>query len=169
MLLSRTPVRKTFQIIVASGWVMAGHDTRESIPCLPQFIHSIPRPLGAPLRLGDDVASHPATGTHMAKQRYTDEERAEGDWFFALSDPPRLRILRALIGGSKSLKELAAACHVHQQNVSRHVNILERAGFITSVKENQYRHCTLAKDAKVTKDAIEFAHPSGRKAVVRLR
>jgi hypothetical protein len=47
MLLSRTPVRKTFQIIAASGWVMAGHDTRESIPCLPQFTHEPPRALGA--------------------------------------------------------------------------------------------------------------------------
>jgi DNA-binding transcriptional ArsR family regulator len=47
--------------------------------------------------------------------------------FRALSEPARLKILNALMGGPATMGALVAATGLEQSNLSRHVAALERA------------------------------------------
>jgi hypothetical protein len=69
--------------------------------------------------------------------RPTDDQRAEATWFFAFADPMRLRILRALVAGKKTPKELAEACALDTSNISGHAGKLQRAGLIVIMKKTE--------------------------------
>ena len=51
-------------------------------------------------------------------------------WFRVLSEPSRLKILRALEEGEKNITELVTATGLTQANVSRHVQSLVDAGIV---------------------------------------
>jgi DNA-binding transcriptional ArsR family regulator len=51
--------------------------------------------------------------------------------FSALADPTRLRLLDALRAGERPVNDLVAAVDIHQSGVSRHLRILQQAGFVT--------------------------------------
>ena len=51
-------------------------------------------------------------------------------WFRTLSEPSRLKILRALEMGEKTITELVEATGLTQANVSRHVQTLVDAGMV---------------------------------------
>jgi DNA-binding transcriptional ArsR family regulator len=51
--------------------------------------------------------------------------------FSTLADPTRLRILDALRTGERPVNDLVAAVDIHQSGVSRHLRILQEAGFVT--------------------------------------
>ncbi|MEZ5304167.1 MAG: metalloregulator ArsR/SmtB family transcription factor [Verrucomicrobiales bacterium] len=53
-------------------------------------------------------------------------------WFRALSEPSRLKILRALDGGPQRITDLVEATGLGQTNVSRHVQALVAAGIKSS-------------------------------------
>jgi DNA-binding transcriptional ArsR family regulator len=48
----------------------------------------------------------------------------------ALADPCRFRIVEALVGGERAVNDLVARMDIHQSGVSRHLRILEEAGFV---------------------------------------
>ena len=50
--------------------------------------------------------------------------------FEALADPSRLRIVEALLAGESAVNDLVARMEIHQSGVSRHLRILEEAGFV---------------------------------------
>ena len=50
--------------------------------------------------------------------------------FHALADPTRFRIIEALRAGEQQVGDLVAQAGVHQSGVSRHLRILEEAGFV---------------------------------------
>jgi DNA-binding transcriptional ArsR family regulator len=50
--------------------------------------------------------------------------------FQTLADPSRLQIVEALLGGECAVNELVARMEIHQSGVSRHLRILEQAGFV---------------------------------------
>src|SRR5438309_11920811 len=50
--------------------------------------------------------------------------------FEVLADPTRRRIVEALFVGEQPVHELIGATHIHQSGVSRHLGILEKAGFV---------------------------------------
>mgnify|MGYP003578896859 FL=1 len=50
--------------------------------------------------------------------------------FQTLADPSRLQIVVALLGGECAVNDLAARMEIHQSGVSRHLHILEQAGFV---------------------------------------
>ena len=54
--------------------------------------------------------------------------------FRVLSEPMRLRLLDHLRGGDATVGELATALDTSQQNVSKHVAVLARAGLIEREK-----------------------------------
>lgn len=58
--------------------------------------------------------------------------------FQALSDPTRLRILQALKGKERSVQELVGMFDWTQPNISRHLVILARAGFVKKTKRGAY-------------------------------
>ncbi len=50
--------------------------------------------------------------------------------FRALGDPSRLRLLRELMEGERSVQELCQCCGLAQPNVSRHLALLRREGVV---------------------------------------
>ena len=52
------------------------------------------------------------------------------DTFQALADPIRRHIVEELRGGERAVNDLVETVEIHQSGVSRHLRILERAGFV---------------------------------------
>jgi DNA-binding transcriptional ArsR family regulator len=50
--------------------------------------------------------------------------------FQTLADPSRLQIVEALLSGEHAVNDLVARMDIHQSGVSRHLRILEKAGFV---------------------------------------
>ena len=50
--------------------------------------------------------------------------------FQTLADPSRLQIVETLLGGECAVNDLVAQMDIHQSGVSRHLRILEEAGFV---------------------------------------
>jgi DNA-binding transcriptional ArsR family regulator len=50
--------------------------------------------------------------------------------FQTLADPSRLQIVEALLAGESAVNDLVARMEIHQSGVSRHLRILEEAGFV---------------------------------------
>jgi DNA-binding transcriptional ArsR family regulator len=63
--------------------------------------------------------------------------------FAALSDPTRRAILRRLADGEISVGELAQPFDMSLPAVTKHLNVLERAGLITRGRDAQWRPCRL--------------------------
>lgn len=66
--------------------------------------------------------------------------------FAALADPVRLQILERLLASEATVSELAAALEVGLPSMSKHLNVLQRAGFIVRRADAQRRHCALDVD-----------------------
>jgi DNA-binding transcriptional ArsR family regulator len=63
--------------------------------------------------------------------------------FFALSDPVRRRILEELDQEPKLVSELAAPFDISLQAVSRHIQVLVRAGLINQERTGRINRCSL--------------------------
>jgi DNA-binding transcriptional ArsR family regulator len=71
--------------------------------------------------------------------------------FFALSDPVRRRILERLDVEALLVSELAMPFHISLQAVSRHIQILVRAGLVQQARSGRISRCSL--DAQPLADA----------------
>jgi DNA-binding transcriptional ArsR family regulator len=74
--------------------------------------------------------------------------------FAALADPTRRAILSRLADGQATVTELAAPFAISQQAVSRHLQVLERAGLISRTTAASARPCRL--EAGRLEDAAEW-------------
>lgn len=63
--------------------------------------------------------------------------------FFALSDPIRRAILERLDEGALLVSELAAPFDISLQAVSRHIQVLVRAGLISQERTGRISRCSL--------------------------
>lgn len=63
--------------------------------------------------------------------------------FAALADPTRRAILARLASGEVSVGELAAPFDMTLPAVTKHLNVLERAGLIARGRDAQWRPCRL--------------------------
>lgn len=63
--------------------------------------------------------------------------------FFALSDPIRRRILERLDGGPQLVSEIAAPFEISLQAVSRHIQVLVRAGLVRQERSGRISRCSL--------------------------
>src|SRR5713226_1031718 len=63
--------------------------------------------------------------------------------FFALSDPVRRRILERLDGEALLVSELAAPFNISLQAVSRHIQVLVRAGLVQQHRTGRISRCSL--------------------------
>lgn len=52
------------------------------------------------------------------------------DAFQTLADPTRRRIVEALLGGEQAVNDIVDTVDIHQSGVSRHLRILQEAGFV---------------------------------------
>ena len=78
--------------------------------------------------------------------------------FFALADPTRRAILARLADGECTVGELAKPFDMSGPAISKHLKVLERAGFVTRGRDAQWRPCRLqpAPFRKVAAWAEEF-------------
>jgi DNA-binding transcriptional ArsR family regulator len=63
--------------------------------------------------------------------------------FFALSDPVRRQILERLDGHALLVSELAAPFAISLQAVSRHIQVLVRAGLVRQERKGRISRCSL--------------------------
>lgn len=56
-------------------------------------------------------------------------------YFAVLSEPTRLKIIRALCDGERSVNDIVEEVDSTQSNVSRHLNLMYRVGVLTRRKE----------------------------------
>jgi DNA-binding transcriptional ArsR family regulator len=63
--------------------------------------------------------------------------------FFALSDPVRRKILEQLNQETKLVSELAAPFAISLQAVSRHIQVLVRAGLLSQERSGRVSRCSL--------------------------
>ena len=68
------------------------------------------------------------------------------DVFQTLADPTRRRVVAALRRGELSVNQIVDAVGIHQSGVSRHLAILNAAGFVTVRGEGQRRYYSLRAD-----------------------
>ncbi len=63
--------------------------------------------------------------------------------FFALSDPVRRDILERLDSGDLLVSEIAAGFSISLQAVSRHIQVLVRAGLVRQARTGRISRCSL--------------------------
>ena len=63
----------------------------------------------------------------------------QADAFQTLADPTRRRIVDALRRGERQVNDIVEQAGIHQSGVSRHLRILEEAGFVSMRPEGQRR------------------------------
>ena len=86
----------------------------------------------------------------MATATLPDADRPAADldaMFAALADPTRRSIVAHLTKGEATVNELAEPFAMSLQAVSRHIQVLERAGLISRGRHRQTRPCRLELDA----------------------
>ncbi|MCC6883793.1 MAG: winged helix-turn-helix transcriptional regulator [Verrucomicrobiales bacterium] len=86
------------------------------------------------------MATHPHSLPHISDEALS----MIASWFRVLAEPSRLRILRALEEGEKTITDLVAATGTTQANVSRHVQSLAEAGMVGRRKEGLLTICFIA-------------------------
>jgi DNA-binding transcriptional ArsR family regulator len=84
------------------------------------------------LRVVDEAGLHP----DLAQERLDQV-------FFALSDPVRRQLLERLDGAALLVSELAAPFEISLQAVSRHIQVLVRAGLVQQERTGRISRCSL--------------------------
>jgi DNA-binding transcriptional ArsR family regulator len=74
--------------------------------------------------------------------------------FAALADPTRRAILARLASGDASVMELAAPFSISQPAISKHLEVLERAGLVSRGRDGQRRPCRI--EAKPLAEADDW-------------
>lgn len=64
---------------------------------------------------------------------------AQLNLFEALADPTRRSIVEALRAGEQPVSDLVARAGIHQSGVSRHLKLLQEAGFVSMRPDGQRR------------------------------
>lgn len=70
--------------------------------------------------------------------------------FRVLGEPMRIRILDRLRPGPMTVGELAGALGASQQNVSKHIGVLARAGLVARDKDGNSVRCRIADQSVLT-------------------
>ena len=78
----------------------------------------------------------------IGEETNSDEARMDRV-FFALSDPVRRKILEQLGEEAKLVSELAAPFDISLQAVSRHIQVLVRAGLVKQERTGRVSRCSL--------------------------
>lgn len=99
-------------------------------------------------RLRRHARSALCRGRYLAARQSTFMHPAElSSVFSALADPTRRAILARLSQGEAPVKELAAPFDLSGPAITKHLNVLERAGLISRGREGQLRPCRLEPHA----------------------
>jgi DNA-binding transcriptional ArsR family regulator len=101
---------------------------------------------------------------YIAKGQYSHMAIKEPDplslAFGALADPTRRAILARLASGDADVSELMKPFDLSQPTISKHLNVLERAGLVVRARDAQRRPRTLV--AVPLKDIADWMEPFRR-------
>ena len=64
----------------------------------------------------------------------------------ALGDPIRIKMIRALQAGPKSVSDFALLLELELSNVSHHLRVLFNAGLVTTERDGKFIYYSLSKD-----------------------
>ena len=92
--------------------------------------------------------------TLALRRPQADSDSVLDEVFFALSDPVRRAILERLDGQALLVSELAAPFGISLQAVSRHIQVLVRAGLVTQARTGRVSRCSL--DAEPLSEAAAW-------------
>ena len=92
--------------------------------------------------------------TLALRRPLADSDNVLDEVFFALSDPVRRAILERLDGQALLVSELAAPFGISLQAVSRHIQVLVRAGLVTQARTGRVSRCSL--DAEPLSEAAAW-------------
>jgi DNA-binding transcriptional ArsR family regulator len=68
------------------------------------------------------------------------------DRFRALAEPTRIKLLDRLREGEATVRELTALVGTTQQNVSKHLNLLQHAGVVARRKQGNFAYYRIADE-----------------------
>jgi len=72
------------------------------------------------------------------------------DRFRALAEPTRIKLLDRLRDGEATVFELTALVGTTQQNVSKHLNLLQHAGIVARRKQGNFSYYRIGDDTVYT-------------------
>ena len=92
------------------------------------------------------------------------------DWFRALAEPTRIKLLNRLRDGEASVLDLTDAIGTTPQNVSKHLGLLYHAGLVARRKQGNFTYYSIAdRDVFLLCEAVCGSlqrHAEGRGQVV---
>jgi DNA-binding transcriptional ArsR family regulator len=96
-----------------------------------------------------------AGGAYNGNHMVTDLDEPTLDRVFAaLADPSRRAILARLAGGEATVGELAEPFAMSRPAISKHLDVLERAGLVHRVADGRVNRCHL--DGQPLRSAVEW-------------
>jgi DNA-binding transcriptional ArsR family regulator len=87
-----------------------------------------------------------STTTHVPRPLPEQLVELIAERFRIIGEPMRIRLLDALREGEASVQELQAAIGASQQNVSKHLGVLLRAGIVSRRKDGNFAVYAIADD-----------------------
>lgn len=91
------------------------------------------------------IAATHADGSKLAPHRLSDElVELIAERFRALGEPTRIKLLDTLRQGEATVIELTALVGTTQQNVSKHLGVLQRAGIVARRKHGNFAYFRIA-------------------------
>jgi DNA-binding transcriptional ArsR family regulator len=82
------------------------------------------------------------------------------DVFAALASPPRREVLQLLLGGPRTVNDLASHFDMRRPSLSEHLRVLREAGLVSERKVGRERHYQL--ESQPFADLGEWLHPYER-------
>ena len=82
----------------------------------------------------------------MKRLLTTEQVTLVAERFRVLGEPARLQLMQALRAGERTVSELVDETGLGTANVSKHLQLLHGAGFVTRRKEGLHVHYALAGD-----------------------
>jgi DNA-binding transcriptional ArsR family regulator len=107
----------------------------------------------------------------MSTRTRNRHSRTHAPVFAALGDDTRLTLVKTLAGGEPfSISRLAAGSRLTRQAITKHLQVLERAGLVHSIRRGRENHFALdPAPLEQAKSYLDFVSAQWDQALLRLK